>query len=393
MTEAPAPPRRLLDGALHASGGAHAVWTWMRAHAPVHHQPPTEYPAFWSLTRYEDIRAVYRDTGTFSSERGVLLRPCRLGEDPGGGLTLALTDPPRHRRIRALMAGFFGVRAVRGLGGALQTTARRLVAEAVERGSCDVAQDIAGRLSLSAICRIMGFPEADHERLYRWTNEVFHAHTSLVAHPGLLEYFSERLARSLKEPGDDLVSALVHGTVDGAPLTEQELILNWENLIGATENGRLALIGGMLAFLEHPGEWERLRRDRGLMPGALEEVLRWTSSATHSMRTATRPHTIRGRRIEAGERVVLWLPSANRDESVFRDPFRFDISRSPNRHLALAAGPHHCIGGPLARAGMSALFGELLDTVRAIEPGGPVVRLRSVAVGGPESLPVRMTAR
>ncbi|MFJ8214491.1 cytochrome P450 [Streptomyces sp. NPDC096033] len=390
MTTTAVSPALLTDPALHADGDPHAVWQWMRSHAPVHRHEESRLPGFWSLTRHEDIRSVYRDAATFSSARGVLLRS---GEDPGGGMTLALTDAPRHKQLRGLMADWFSTRAVRGLDGYVRAATRRVIGRAVELGTCDFADDVAGRLSLSVICHILGIPERDHEDLYRWTNEAFAAHTSLVSHPQLVEYFMELLYRRMEEPADDLVSALVNGTVQGELLTEEEAVFNCENLIGATENGRLALIGGMQAFLEHPEQWRRLAGDRSLMPGAVEEVLRWTSSATHSMRVATRSVELRGARISLGDRVVLWLPSANRDEDVFTDPYAFDIARSPNRHIALAAGEHFCIGSTLARAEMRVLFTELLDTVGRIEQSGPVRRLRSIEVGGPETLPVRLTAR
>lgn len=390
MTTTAVSPALLTDPGLHACGDPHAVWQWMRAHAPVHRHEAAELPAFWSLTRHEDIRSVYRDAAAFSSARGVLLRS---GDDPGGGMTLALTDAPRHKQLRGLMADWFNTRAVRGLEGYIRAATRSVLGRAVELGTCDFADDVAGRLSLSVICHILGIPERDHEDLYRWTNEAFEAHTSLVSHPMLVEYFMELLYQRMEEPTDDLVSALVNGTVDGELLTEEEAVFNCENLIGATENGRLALIGGMQAFLEHPDQWQRLAADRSLMPGAIEEILRWTSSATHSMRVATRSVEIRGTRIEAGDRVVLWLPSANRDEDVFTDPYLFDIARSPNRHIALAAGEHFCIGSTLARAEMRVLFTELLDTVGRIEQSGPVRRLRSIEVGGPESMPVRLTAK
>ncbi|MEU8708326.1 cytochrome P450 [Streptomyces sp. NPDC048565] len=390
MTTTAVSPALLTDPGLHACGDPHAVWQWMRAHAPVHRHEAAELPAFWSLTRHEDIRSVYRDAAAFSSARGVLLR---AGDDPGGGMTLALTDAPRHKQLRGLMADWFNTRAVRGLEVYIRAATRRVLGRAVQLGTCDFADDVAGRLSLSVICHILGIPERDHENLYRWTNEAFEAHTSLVSHPMLVEYFMELLYRRMEEPTDDLVSALVNGTVDGELLTEEEAVFNCENLIGATENGRLALIGGMQAFLEHPGQWQRLAADRSLMPGTIEEILRWTSSATHSMRVATRSVEIRGTRIEAGDRIALWLPSANRDEDVFTDPYRFDITRSPNRHISLAAGEHFCIGSTLARAEMRVLFTELLDTVSRIEQSGPVRRLRSIEVGGPETLPVRLTAK
>ena len=383
---------RIADPELHVGGDPHALWRWMREFSPVHRHEAGELPAFWSLTRYEDIRAVYRDPATFSSARGVLLRPARLGDDPGGGLTLALSDPPRHKELRSLMADWFSTRAVRGLEDSIRAAARTAVARALDRGGCDFVH-LAGRFSHSVICGIIGIPEEDHEDVYRWCEEAFSAHTSLAAHPQLMEYFMELLYDRMAEPADDLVSALVNGTVHGELLTEHEVLLNCENLIGATENGRLALIGGMLAFLQHPGQWHRLRQDRELLPGAVEEIVRWTSSATHSMRTATRPCTVRGQRVEAGDRVVLWLPSANRDEDVFEDPYRFDIARRPNRHIALASGEHFCIGSTLARAEMRALFTELLDATDAIEQAGPVTRVRSNAVNGPAALPVRMTAK
>lgn len=390
MTYPTMPFTSLVDPDLHTNGDPHEVWHQMREQAPVCRHPVTDFPEFWSLTRYDDIRAVYRDPATFSSAHGVLLRPVRNGTDPGGGLTLALTDPPRHRHIRSVMAGWFDRRAVRLLRDRIDGAVRAVLARAVERGECDFAHDVAARLSLAVIGGIVGVPDPDLEDLFHWTNEAFGASGSLAAHQQLMRYFLDLMYARMTEPADDLMSALVNTPVDGELLSEEEIVLNIENLVGATENGRLALIGGMLAFMEYPDQWRRLREDRGLMPSAVEEVLRWTSSATHSMRTATRPVVIRDQRIAAGDRVVLWVPSANRDEDVFADPYRFDVGRAPNRHLALGSGEHFCIGSILARSEMSALFGALLDTVDRVEPAGPVVPVRSIAVSGPEHLPVRV---
>ena len=390
MTASVVAPDRLTDPELHVAGEAHALWRWMREHAPVHRHPPTELPAFWSLTRYEDIRAAYRDPATFSSAHGVLLRPSRLGDDPGGGMTLALTDPPKHKQLRATVADWFTARSVRGLEHQILASVRAVLAQVLDRGECDFVHDVAGRLSIYLIGHIMGVPAEDHELVFRWTNEAFEAHVSLAAHQELMRYFIELMYQRMLEPTDDLISMLAGGTMDGELLTEEEILLNCENLVGATENGRLALAGGMLAFLEHPDQWQRLRADRELLPTAVEEILRWTSSATHSMRTATRPAVIRGQRIEAGERVVLWVPSANRDEEIFADPYRFDIGRTPNRHLALGSGEHFCLGATLARAELKILFAELLDTAGHIERAGPATPVRSIAVGGPEALPIRI---
>jgi cytochrome P450 len=176
-------------------------------------------------------------------------------------------------------------------------------------------------------------------------------------------------------------------------LTETEILLNFENLVGATENAGLSMATGMLALLEHPDEWRRLREDRSLLPTAIEELLRWASSATHSMRTATHPCVLADQQIETGDRVVLWLPSANRDETAFADPDALDLGRRPNKHLALGFGEHACIGGSMARVQLGILLEELLDRVREIEQVAPAVPLRSIVVNGPAHLPVRLTAR
>lgn len=391
MTSATESPARITDPELHATGDPHGLWRWMRRNCPVYRHEPGELPAFWSLTRYDDVRAVYRNPAVFSSAHGVLLRPVATGEDPGGGLTLALTDPPRHRRLRTLMAGWFTAPAVRALEGPIRQAVREVLARAVELGECDFVHDVAGRLSHAVICRIIGVPADEQEDLFHWTNEAFHAAASLAAHRSLMRYFEDLMYRRMAEPADDLVSALVNGTADGELLTEEEVLLNCENLLGATENGRLALAGGMLALLEHPGEWRRLRADRGLLPGAAEEILRWTSSATHSMRTTTEATVVRGQRIEAGERIVVWLPSANRDDEVFAEPDRFDVGRTPNRHLTFGGGEHFCIGSVLARAEIRILLDELIGSGREIELAGAVAPVRSIAVAGPRALPVRIT--
>jgi cytochrome P450 len=203
-----------------------------------------------------------------------------------------------------------------------------------------------------------------------------------------MEAFADLMYQRMEQPTDDLLSALANGSPGGELLGEREITLNCENLLGATENGRLALIGAMRAFFEHPEQWRRLREDPGLMPTAIEEILRWTSSATHSMRTATESVSLHGHRVEAGDRVVLWLPSANRDRSVFAEPFRFDIGRNPNRHLALGSGVHVCIGGALARAQLRILLTALLRPALRIEQRGPARPVASIAVNGPASLPV-----
>lgn len=387
----------LTDPELYSRGDPYTIWRWLRANDPVRWHPPAVLPGFWILTRYDDVRAVYRDPATFSSAGGILLRPEEHGGDPGGGKTLALTDPPRHRQLRAIVDDWFVLRSVRTLETEMRQVAGDVVARALERGRCDFVTEVAARVPLYVICKMMGVPAADWEQLFTLTNDAFGAGDALqrrLAHLEILQYFEDFVTARGKEPADDLVSVLVAAEIDGRGLSPDELILNCDNLlVGGTENTRIAAAGGMLALLRHPAQWQALAAEPGLLGPAVEEVLRWTSTATHIMRTTTRPVVVRGRQIGAGERVTLWNPSANRDEDVFTDPDRFDVRRKPNRHLALGAGEHFCLGGTLARAELRLLYDELLRRAERIELDGEPVLLSSIVVNGPDRLPVRLTPR
>ncbi|WP_395357969.1 cytochrome P450 [Streptomyces sp. YH02] len=391
-----APHIDLVDPELYSRGDPFSQWAWLRANDPVHWHRPGELPGFWSLTRYEDIRTAYRDAETFSSAQGILLRPAEHGADPGGGRTLALTDAPRHKQLRGLVDGWFAVRSVRALEAEMASIAEGVVEAALERGSCDFVADIAARIPLYVICKMMGVPESDWERLYDLTSQAFAAGDPLArrfAHLDILGYFETLQADKAHNPGDDLVSVLATAVVDGERLSPDDVILNCDNLlVGGTENTRIAAAGGMLALLEHPEQWSAVRGDPALLPSAVEEVLRWTSTATHIMRTAVKPVRIHDRQIEAGDKVVFWLPSANRDETVFDAPDVFDVRRSPNRHLSLGFGEHFCLGSMLARVELRLLYGELAKRGVRIELDGEPKLLDSIVVNGPELLPVRLKA-
>jgi len=197
----------------------------MREHAPVCWHPPGELPGFWSVTRYEDVRTVYGNPQLFSSAHGVLLRPTELGDDPGGGLTLALSDPPRHGEFRSVLASSFNRRSVRELENAMRETVRRLIGEALARGECDFAQDIATLLAMSILCGLLGSPADDHEKLLGWTNEVFAAGRPLTGHQQLMRYFIDLMYARMANPEQDLMSMLAIGTVEGELLLEQEILL------------------------------------------------------------------------------------------------------------------------------------------------------------------------
>ncbi|MFD7029409.1 cytochrome P450 [Streptomyces sp. NPDC059917] len=390
------PEINLVDPTLYSDGDPFAQWRWLRANEPMYWHPPTDLPGFWALTRYDDIRAAYRDSETFSSAQGILLRPADHGADPGGGRTLALTDAPRHGQLRGLVDKWFAVRSVRAIEAEMGDVARGVIDEALERGSCDFVADIAARVPLYVICKMMGVPQSDWDRLYTLTSQAFgagDAATRRYAHLDILGYFEELQEEKADDPADDLVSVLATASIDGKPLSAEDIILNCNNLlVGGTENTRIAAAGGMFALLEHPEQWQRLSEDQSLLPAAVEEILRWTSTATHIMRTAVRPAEIHGRRVEVGDRVTFWLPSANRDETIFDAPDRFDITRQPNRHLSLGYGEHFCLGSMLARVELRLLYRELLNRSIRVELDGQPKLLDSIVVNGPERMPVKLIA-
>ncbi|WP_431926362.1 cytochrome P450 [Nonomuraea jabiensis] len=385
----------LVDPQLYATGDPHTVWRWLRRNDPVYwHEPSCGMPGFWVLTKYHDIVAVLGNPEVFSSAEGILLRPASHGRDPGGGRTLALTDPPRHRQLRSAVKSWFSERAVRQLKPGIREIAQTLLDELAEKETVEFVNDVAARLPLYVICRLMGIPDSDREYLFGITSRAFCSEDPderRSSHVKLMEYLLDLADEKRRAPGDDIISDLAVAEVDGRRLTESELMLNCDNVfIGGTENVRIAASAGMHQFLQEPAQWQALRADPALLPGAVEEVLRWTTTPTHLMRTTRAAVTVGGRTIGEGERVTLWMPSANRDEDVFTTPDTFDIRRTPNRHIALGTGEHFCIGGILARAELQMLYGELASRFDAMELAGEPVLLSSIVVNGPSALPVRL---
>jgi cytochrome P450 len=290
---------------------------------------------------------------------------------------------------------WFAPRSIRLLDAQMRDIAHDVVMRALEREKCDFVAEIAARVPLYVIFTMLGVPRNDWERLFSLTNDAFGADDPAErrgAHLDIMQFFEDLAAARAKSPVGDLVSVLATAKIDGRKLTADEVILNCDSLlVEGTENTRIAAAGGMLVFIQHPDQWQALSTEPDLLHSAVEEVLRWTSTATHIMRTTTASATMRGRRIEAGDRVTLWNPSANRDESVFDDPDCFSVGRKPNRHIALGSGEHFCLGGTLGRAELRVLYEELLRATKRIELADAPVMLSSIIVNGPERLPVRLT--
>ncbi len=389
----------LCDPDLYAQGRPEELWQRMRRAAPVHEG---EYDGrrFHAVLSHAEISRVVKDTRNFTSQQGMRLDQNPAATAAASGKMLIITDPPRHGAIRRIVGGAFTPRMVARLERTMRDTVTAVLDEALETGECDFTQVAAG-LPLSVICDMLGVPPGDRDFMLERTMVAFGAGTgtetdplaSAAAHADILSYYEELLARRRREPQEDIVTALAHGTVDGVPLTDEEIFLNCDGLVsGGNETTRHASVGGLLALVRNPAQWESLRKDPDLLPAAVQEILRFTSPAMHVLRTATASVEIAGHALDPGDQVALWLAAGNRDDAVFPDPDRFDVTRRPNPHLAFAAGPHYCLGAALATRELTVLFEELLRRVRGAELTGPPRRTRSILIWGYDALPVRLVA-
>ncbi len=397
-----------------ANGFPHDVFTLLRKHAPVWFHPPTEHTpdgeGFWVLSRYADIERAASDPDLFSSHTG----GARGGggtilEDlPSGfaaGVLLNMMDDPRHLRLRRLVTPSVSPRALRAMEAELRQRTRAILDAVAARGACDFVTEVAAELPLQAIARLLGVPQEDRHQLFQWANATLdyddrdlgqQSEKTRAAHAAMFEYGSRLIEEKRRCPGDDMLSAFVHGQVENSegslePPTTLELQMFFNLLIAAgSETTRNSLAIGLMALIGHPDQWHALRAEQGLVPLAVEEMLRWASSTPYNRRTATRDVEWGGHRIRAGDKVTLWWASANRDESVFERPFDFDIRRNPNPHLAFGHGNHFCLGANLARAEMRIMLEELVVRFREIALVGPVEWTRSNKHTGLRHMPVAL---
>lgn len=392
----------LADPLLYEFGDPDQVWAFLRSHAPVFWNAGTSGAGFWAVTRHEDAVAVYNNAELFTSERGMMLGPARPGGDPGAGRMLVVTDPPRHAKLRRIVGRPFTPRTMRSLEQGIRTSVVRHLDHAVAKGTCEFVSDVAARIPVSVICDLLGVPRDDWEWMHHLTSVAIgsgdpEAGTDITpsaraqAYTDILLYYTELVAERRCQPGEDVVSHLVQGSIDGTALSDEDILLNCTNLvIGGNETTRHAASGGVLSFAEHPEEWDRVCGDSDCVATAVEEALRWTTPVMHLMRTAVRDVDIGRQRVRAGDAVVVWNSSANRDEQVFQNPQTFDACRSPNRHIAFGIGEHYCVGAALARLELMVLFEEMRTRVASIELVGPVERVPSNVLRGIKRLPLRL---
>ena len=399
-----APAIDLLSTESFAAGHPWDQYRWLRENAPVYRHPETDGPGFWAVTRYDDVRAVSRQPGLFSSYLGGTMVPDADEVTLEASRQMMLNmDPPQHDRFKLLVSRGFTPRNAATLGPRVRALATEIVDDVIARGECDLVADIAGRLPSGLIAELMGISRSDGERLYELT-EIMHTTDPAVAGPTekfvaiveMLQYAGTVAEEKRRNPGDDIASTLVQAEVDGDRLTEGEL--QWFFLLLVNAGGdttRNLVAAGIQLLFENPDERRRLTDDLdGLLPTAIDEMLRYTSPVVHFRRTVTRDTELRGQKLAEGDKVVVFYGSANRDDSVFARPDRFDVGRTPNPHMAFGGGgPHLCLGLHLARIEIDAMMRELLTRVPDIRPLAPPERLASNFIAGIRHLPVAFTPR
>ncbi len=391
----------------------HAAFARMRRDDPVAWVVDADGTGFWALTKHADISMVSRDYGRFTASRGIRIEQM-ASDELEARRTMMEFDPPEHARLRRLVQPGFTPKVVATYEAAFRTLAGNVLDTVLPLGDFDFVTEIARELPIRLLCRLLGVPESDAGKLVTWGDQMISnadpEYTPVVIDkvdtgeyrllpfrsPAALEVFlyAEQLALERRQqPQDDIISVLLTAEPDGQPLTDLEF-KNFFTLmmVAGNETTRHTISHGLTFLVDHPEQMERLREDpSGLGPSATEEILRASSVTMHFRRTATEDTEIRGRVIRAGDRVVMWYPSANHDEEVFGDPFRFDITRQPNEHLTFGTGRHVCLGASLARLEVRVVFEELLKRVASVEVTAAPDRLRSNFINGIKHLPVRVT--
>jgi cholest-4-en-3-one 26-monooxygenase len=392
----------LIDGRNFVAGVPYEWFAELRREAPAfwHLQDGAPRGGFWAITRYDDCVHVNRDWEHFSSaRRSSLFSDMDDDQLAQQQLMMLNMDPTMHTRYRRLVNKGFTPKLVRDLEQQIVGYADGIIDAVCERGTADFVEEISAELPLLVIAELLGVPQEDRRMVFDWSNRMIGAEDPEYQIPGadpgesamqVFAYAEEMAAARKLQPKEDLISVLLKAEVEGEKLNEMELDLFFLLLIVAgNETTRNLMSGAMTAFFDHPDQWELLRKDRSLLPGAVEEMLRYVTPVMHFRRTATGDMELHGQEIKEGDKVVFWHTSANRDETAFEDPDTFDITRSPNNHIAFGGGgPHFCLGANLARMEIMVMFDRLLDRIPDMRLDGEVQRLQSNFINGTKHIPI-----
>ena len=402
----------LSDGRSFATGFPHPHFTWARSEMPIFWHAPTavspQGEGFWVITRHEDAMAVITDPATFSSDTGGNRTGGGTGleDDRQAGAMMIWMDDPKHKRFRSLVNKGFSARAIMAMEAELRRRAVALIDAFPEGQPFDFVSSFSRDLPLQAICLLLGVPQEERAMLAEWVDAgVAEPSGPIIAREYALklrDYGYELIRKKRASPSDDILSTIIRARLEpgeegheGGPLTDRELVNFFMLLFPAgAETTRSAIGGGISALMQHPEQMQRMRTaDIQQLRTALEEILRWTTPTIFKRRTATRDVAFKGHRLREGDKVTYWEMSANRDEAVFADPFRFDIGRSPNLHLSFGFGAHVCLGASLARLEMRIAFQELLARVESFEAEGDIDWMPSNRLLGIRRMPLSVRKR
>jgi cytochrome P450 len=398
----------LNDSSVFLGGFPHEGVARIRRVYPVYwnEESPDWGPGFWNLTRYEDIVAASRNPEVFSSASGINIS---YPADADPAIVTAVVgnmicmDPPLHRVYRKIAKPFFTRAWIGALEGRVQELVTGILDEALAKRDCDFMTDVAAPLPISVLCDLLGVPQSDWKLIFDWSNILIgfedpelgvsqeHVEGTFMS---LFGYGQQMIADRRQNPRDDLMTAIANAKPEGGEEIPEHLLNGFFLLmvIAGNETTRNSISGGMHALIENPAERRKLEQDPSLLPSAVEEILRWVSPVNHMRRTATRDTEVRGVKIAAGDKVVLWYPAANRDPDAFDRPSTFDVTRTPNDHLAFGIGEHFCLGAQLARLQLRVMFRELLRRTRGVEMTGDVKYMWTNFINGIKAMPVRLHA-
>ena len=374
------------------------IFKELRENEPVYWNAQKDGTGFWALTRYDDVVATSLDHDSFLSGHGVF-----VDESVGGSeLMMVNMDPPKHSGLRALVNEGFTPKMIRRMEPHVRGIAAAIVDKIATKGECDFVLDVAMELPLQVIAELIGIPQADRHQIYQWSNQMIAVgdpeyspdmDTATKAAADIFAYSAKLTADRRENPRDDLLTVLVNAEVEGEKLEDMELNIFFLLLaVAGNETTRNLMAGGMLAFFEHPDQWQRLKDDPSLITTTVEELLRWISPIMYFRRTASKDTVIHGQQIKEGDKVTIWYGSANRDPDFFENADTFDIGRHPNSHVALGAGgPHYCLGASLARLEIKLMFEEIAKRLPDIQLNGDVSLLRSYFINGFKHIPVKFT--
>jgi cholest-4-en-3-one 26-monooxygenase len=388
-----------------ARGGyPHAEWTRLRKEAPVYWYERDHCDPFWAITKHADIVEIGKRSDDFVIGPRIAIFPNTVVVDEERTHHLLNMDPPEHGKYRRIASKWFTPRMTQRWAPRIEAFTRQTLDSLAGERSFDFVAECSAPITIAVIAEMLGLPQEDWKLLFRWTNEIIAPDepefqrgrtseaTIAQATTELFEYFVKLADERRRSPKEDILSVIVQGEVDGSPMPIRELLSYYELLVVAgNETTRNAMTGGLLAFIERPEEWERLRAEPERLDSAVEEIVRWTTPVIQFARTATRDVEIRGKTIRKGESVGLFYPSGNRDEDVFDDPFVFRIDRGRSDHVGFGRGTHVCMGAHLARLELKTMFSQLRERATDLAVTGDVERVHSSFVGGIKRAPIHWT--